>query len=539
LKRRLVCGDNAPSRPGTQRIRHAGQTGQLLCPSLRATDEWIRQAVDWDVTPSRLPRRGPKAAPPDAIRRAPDWDRRDYDRLDRDCIHGTRTTLLDRTRTNSGGLLRHQRRSLAPLQVHNDSGNSEAMDAARRELGPEAEFVLLGRSIETGSAISVAIRGGIVMAVDQTERGPGSTWIGPGWVDLQINGFEGHDPNATDTTDETAAAMVRSAWRAGLTGICVTICTESEPHMLTSFRAVAAACEKDPLVAATVIGIHVEGPHIAREDGPRGVHPLRYVRPPDVDEYRRWQDAAGGRIRIITLSPEYENALGYIRAIVADGVVASIGHTAATSEQIRAAVDAGARWSTHLGNGSHALIRRHPNYIWDQLAEDRLSAGFIFDGQHLPPAVMKTVIRAKGVERSILVSDAMSAAGLPPGVYRLPDGVLVELLPSGRLELQGTPYLAGAAAPLSVGIANAVRHAGVSLADAIRMVTANPSRLLGLPTSAGYERMQVGSMANMTLFRQSAETLDVEVAQTVVAGHTVYNAEQPVSAASSSSSSGW
>ena len=176
-------------------------------------------------------------------------------------------------------------------------------------------------------------------------------------MDLQINGFDGHDPNAADTSAEVVSAMVRSMWRTGVAAACITICTESEDHMLGSLRAVAAACEADPLVAGAVLGIHVEGPHIAREDGPRGAHPLEHVRPPDVAEYRRWQAAAGGRIRIITLSPEYDEAIEYIRAIVADGVVPSIGHSAANGAQIRAAVDAGARWSTHLGNGAHALIR--------------------------------------------------------------------------------------------------------------------------------------------------------------------------------------
>ncbi len=248
------------------------------------------------------------------------------------------------------------------------------------------------------------------------------------------------------------------------------------------------------------------------------------MRPPDVSEYRRWQEAAGGRIRIITLSPEYEEAVSYIQAIVADGVVASIGHTAANGDQIRAAVDAGARWSTHLANGAHDLVRRHPNYIWDQLAEDRLSAGFIFDGHHLPPEVMKTVLRAKGLERTVLVSDVVSMAGLPPGRYTAFDGAEVELLPNGRLELAGTPYLAGSAIALPTCIANAVRYAGATLPEAIRMVTANPSRLLGLPMSAGRESLRLGVAANLTMFRRSDATGDVGVVRTILGGVVVYEA---------------
>ena len=389
--------------------------------------------------------------------------------------------------------------------------------------GDGAELVVEGRSVEDGRPIRLSIRDGSIAAIERPSTTPSVEWVSAGWLDLQINGYDGHDPNAADATAETTRAMVEALWRTGITGTCVTICTEAEGHILHSLAAIAAACDADPLVAATIVGIHVEGPHIATEDGPRGAHPLRHVRPPDVVEYRRWQEAADGRIRIITLSPEWDGARTYIEAITADGVVASIGHTAATSDQIRDAVDAGARWSTHLGNGAHAMIRRHPNYVWDQLAEDRLSAGFIFDGQHLPPAVMKSVVRAKGIERSILVSDALFVAGLGPGVYHLPDGAAVELSSDGRLALQGTPYLAGAVAPVSVGISNAMLHAGVSLAEATRMVTTNPSRLLGLGIGAGHESIRIGATANLSVFRVAAGG-DVAISRTIVAGRIVHDA---------------
>lgn len=382
----------------------------------------------------------------------------------------------------------------------------------------------LARSSEDGWPVRVTIADGVVTAIERTTDDPGGTWISPGWMDIQVNGYGGHDPNAEDAGPEATAGMVRALWPYGVSSSCVTICTESEAHIVSNLRAIVEACDADPQVAASVAGIHVEGPHIASEDGPRGAHPLRHVRPPDIAEYRRWQEAARGRIRIITVAPEHEQAIPYIRAIVADGVVASIGHTAATGDQIRAAVDAGARWSTHLGNGAHALIRRHPNYIWDQLAEDRLSAGFIFDGHHLPPAVMKVVLRAKGIERAVLVSDAVFIAGLPPGRYQLFDGGEVDLRESGRLELAGTPLLAGAVTALPTCLANAVRHAGVTLGDAVRMVTENPSRLLGLPVSAGRETLRTGVAANLTQFRRSETTGDIEVVRTILEGAVVYEA---------------
>lgn len=385
------------------------------------------------------------------------------------------------------------------------------------------DIELLGRDVASGHPVSLVVAGSRVRSLGRPDVSVDDAWVSPGWLDIQVNGFGGHDPNDPGAGAEATAGTVRALWPHGVTGTLITICTQSEAHIITMIRAVVAACEADPLVAASVLGIHVEGPHIAREDGPRGAHPLRHIRPPDVGELRRWQEAAQGRLRMVTLSPEYPEAPGYIRALVDDGVVASVGHTAADGDALRAAVDAGATMSTHLGNGAHAMIRRHPNYIWDQLAEDRLSAGFIFDGHHLPPAVMRSVVRAKGVERSILVSDAVSVAGQTPGRYRLFDDIEVELRPEGRLELAGTPLLAGAVSALPVCLANAVRHAGVTLGEAVRMVTSNPSQVLGLGAGAGHARIMEGMAANLTLFRLSA-TGQIEVVTTVVGGEVVYRA---------------
>jgi N-acetylglucosamine-6-phosphate deacetylase len=389
------------------------------------------------------------------------------------------------------------------------------------------DLEVAGRDVATGEPVRVLVADGRVRAIERgtsaADDGADVSWVSPGWLDVQVNGFGGHDPNDPGAGPEATAGTVRTLWPHGVTGILVTVCTQAEEHIVAALRAIADAADADPLVGASVQGIHVEGPHIASEDGPRGAHPLRHVRPPDLAELGRWREAARGRLAMVTLSPEYPGALDYVRALVGAGVVASIGHTAADGAAIRAAVDAGATMSTHLGNGAHALIRRHPNYIWDQLAEDRLSAGLIFDGHHLPPAVMRTMVRAKGVERSILVSDAVSVAGQAPGPYRLFDDIEVELRPDGRLELAGTPLLAGAVTALPTCLGNAIRHAGVSLGDAVRMVTANPSRVLNLGVDAGHERLATGMAANLTCFRQRASG-DLEIVSTVVAGEVVYQA---------------
>ena len=196
------------------------------------------------------------------------------------------------------------------------------------------------------------------------------------------------------------------------------------------------------------------------EDGPRGAHPQRHVRPPDWDEFRRLQDAAGGRIRLVTLAPEHDGALPFIERLTAAGVVVALGHTAASGERIRDAVRAGARLSTHLGNGSHAVLPRHDNYIWEQLADDGLWASLICDGHHLPPSVVRCIVRVKTPARTILTCDASSLAGLPPGRYREWDQDF-EVLPAGKVVVPGTSYLAGSWAFTDLCVGNVIRFAGV------------------------------------------------------------------------------
>jgi N-acetylglucosamine-6-phosphate deacetylase len=265
-------------------------------------------------------------------------------------------------------------------------------------------------------------------------------------------------------------------------------------HALAAY---AEACETMPEVAARAPFFHLEGPYISREDGPRGAHPLAHVRPPDWDEFRRLQDASGGRIRILTMSAEYDESPAFIRKATASGVVVAIGHTAASGDQIRAAVDAGARFSTHLGNGAHGQIRRHPNYIWDQLAEDRLWASLIVDGHHLPPSVVKSFVRAKTPERCLLVSDITAMAGMPPGLYANTGIGDIEVLDDGRLVVAGQrQYLAGAALPIGVGVANVMRFAGVDLKTAVEMASARPAELIGLAPV----RLEAGAPADLVLF---------------------------------------
>jgi N-acetylglucosamine-6-phosphate deacetylase len=392
---------------------------------------------------------------------------------------------------------------------------------------PSASF--RGRHYRTGQAVEVVVESGRIAAVEAVPVAEGDydLWLAPGLVDVQVNGFAGFDLNAENVTADDVSAMIRAQWSAGVTLCCPTITTGSAARMLRSLRAVAAAIETDAIARHAIAGVHVEGPYISLEDGPRGAHPVEHVRLPNLDEYRRFAEASGGRIRVFSLAPELPGGTALIERLAADGVVPALAHHAAPAEAIRAAVAAGARLSTHLGNGSHALLPRHPNYLWDQLAEDGLWASLILDGHHLPPAVVKTFLRAKGLARTILVSDAVHVAGLAPGHYGFM-GKAVEVSASGRVSLAGTPYLAGSALRLCQALPNAMAFAGISLAEAVDLATDNPARLLGIAGERG--RLNVGQPADLILFRLDAPTRRIDLEVTVAAGEVVYRGEGTIAA---------
>ncbi|MGH9768314.1 MAG: N-acetylglucosamine-6-phosphate deacetylase, partial [Blastocatellia bacterium] len=343
--------------------------------------------------------------------------------------------------------------------------------------------------------------------------------IAPGLIDIQINGYDGVDFNNPDTSAEKIVAATRQLWRTGVTAFCPTIITESFEHIAKCISNLVRAADESPKFARAMMGIHVEGPFISPEDGPRGAHPKEHARAPDWGEFQRWQDAARGQIRIVTLSPEWPGAIDFIERAGAAGVIVAIGHTAATPAQIADAARTGATLSTHLGNGSHAKIDRHPNYIWEQLANDGLWASFIVDGHHLPPSVVKCFLRSKGVARSILVSDAIAAAGKPAGRYRLGD-VEVEVTSARRVCLPGTPYLAGSVLEMHEAVAKMVQYSDATPDDALRMASANPAELLGVSNEFG--SIEIGRRADLILFRWDDENSTLDLAATIINGETVY-----------------
>ena len=374
-----------------------------------------------------------------------------------------------------------------------------------------------GRLVGLDQRVEIEVIGGVFLTITKVKENgfdPQGVFIAPPLIDVQVNGFAGYDLNSNDVTVEDVCQMVKSLWKTGTGFCCPTVVTGSHQRMSRSIQAVATAL-KDDAIRSSIIGIHVEGPYISPQDGPRGAHPKEHVRRPDWDEFQRWQDIAEGQIKILTLAPETEGAIALIEKLTASGVVVAIGHTSAKYQQIQDAIRSGATMSTHLGNGAHAQICRHPNYIWDQLAADELHASFIVDGHHLPPSVVKSMFRAKGLERTILVSDAVHLAGLQPGRYQF-GGRDIELTADQSVRLYGTDYLAGSAIELVRGVENSVKFAGISLDQAFQLATVRPADVLGLDNRIG--SIQVDRNADYITFQWDELESKINVLSTVIGG---------------------
>ncbi|GAA1323130.1 N-acetylglucosamine-6-phosphate deacetylase [Brachybacterium rhamnosum] len=322
------------------------------------------------------------------------------------------------------------------------------------------------------------------------EAGEDLPFLAPGLIDLQVNGFGGIDINGPDVSAERITAMSDALAGIGVTTWVPTIVTASEEAICHALRCIAETRASSPALAHAIPFAHVEGPFLSAEDGPRGVHDIEQIRPLDADEVTRWQSA--GPVGLVTVSPHTDDAPEQIARIVSGGVMVAVGHTHGSTPQITAAVDAGASLSTHLGNGIFPRLARHPNPIWTQLAEDRLTCGLIADGHHLPPETLEVMLRAKGPDRAFLVSDATELAGREPGLYRTAVGGEVELTEDGRLSYVGTEMLAGAASDVAAGLRFVLRSTSLSLPDALALVTRTPGRVLGRDTT-----LRTGAVADL------------------------------------------
>lgn len=359
----------------------------------------------------------------------------------------------------------------------------------------------VARDYRNGQPIRLTIQGDRIagvepasVAADAVETLP---YVAPGLFDIQINGYLGHWFCAQDLTIDAVEQIIRALVVRGITRCFPTLITCSFEAMQHGVSVIREACEQSALVRDVVRGIHLEGPYISAADGPRGAHPQQHVRPASFEEFQRWQDASGGRVRLVTVAPEVPGAIPFIRQAVASGVVVSIGHSAASPEIIAQAADAGATMSTHLGNGCSAQVNRHTNIFWPQLADDRLTASVIADGWHVPPAMLNCAVRCKTLQRLVLTCDVSGFGGCPPGRYRTGD-VDVEILPEGRIVVAGQrEFLAGSGATTGDCVVHMMRTCGLTLAEAWDLASLRPAELFNLPSC----ELIPGSEATLTLFR--------------------------------------
>ena len=367
----------------------------------------------------------------------------------------------------------------------------------------------------TGLGRTINIEAGVIQS-DEPCIAEGLPIFSPGLIDLQVNGYGGHDLNDGELSAGTVEALSEDLCRVGIAAYLPTLITADKISICRRLSAIREASEKLPYSRQMIAGIHIEGPHISSKDGPRGAHPREHIRPPSMEEFESWQEAAGGLVSMITIAPELDGAIDYLREIAKRGVIVALGHSDASEEDIYKATDAGARISTHLGNGLAATLPRHPNAVWAQLAEDRFSASLILDGHHLPSSTAQVMIRAKGTERVILVSDSVKFAGMPPGRYTSPIGGDVEVFSNGRVSIFGDKFLAGSGVSLLKIISNFSNLTGLPFCSGVAMATKNPAKFLNRSVD-----LKPGKRADFILFDLDNTTGTAQPRDIVFGGESV------------------
>ena len=370
--------------------------------------------------------------------------------------------------------------------------------------------------------VAIEIEGGLITDIAPLKKLPRhfpDLYVSPGLIDNQVNGFAGvtFSLGSDELTVEGVEKVTKALWKYGVTTYLPTLTTNSHALFLQHLSILKKAVEKEELLGS-IAGFHLEGPYINPEDGYRGAHPKEFVRLPNWCEFMEYYKASGHHILQVTLAPEMDGAMDFISRCKQLGVVVALGHHNASPDEVTAAIDRGAGIATHLGNGAANMIHRHHNPFWSQLADDRLSISIICDGFHLLPEEIKVFQRVKGVDKTILTSDATSYAGLPPGFYRSAEGHTIEISPAGKLWNHDQQGLYGSALSINKGLEHLIKVTGCSLAEGIQMASTNPARLYKL-----HDRglLAPGKRADLVLF--SFENFQITIWETWVNGIQVYN----------------
>jgi N-acetylglucosamine-6-phosphate deacetylase len=334
----------------------------------------------------------------------------------------------------------------------------------------------------------------------------GDAVLVPGFMDIHIHGGAGHDVMEGDAA--ALAAVEKSIARHGVTSYCPTTVTAPLDTTLTSLEKLGRAVKengRERTVRARPVGLHLEGPFIS--PAKCGVHPVRDIAAPSLQLFERFWAASQGTIRVMTIAPELPNAAELIREATTRGVRASLGHSNAESAPTKSAIDAGARHATHTFNAMRSLNHRDPGILGVVLSDDRLSADIIVDGIHVVPEVVKIFLAAKTEERAVLITDAISATGMPDGRYRL--GTFEVEVKGATCLLDG--HLAGSVLTMDAAVRNVMTFAQWDLQRSVRLATLNPARLLGIDDRKG--SLEAGKDADIVVLSASGQVI-----RTIVGG---------------------
>jgi len=373
---------------------------------------------------------------------------------------------------------------------------------AGRALTPATELPDAGILIRDGVIDAIGPRAGMTLPSGAVEIQAIDKTAAPGFIDVHIHGAGGHD--VMEGSSAALAAVTKKVAEFGTTSLLATTVTASPEDTCRAIEGIAKYIPQQhaaPPAGAEIIGMHFEGPFISKERA--GVHPPQWIQLPSAQMFERFLQAAAGNARLMTIAPEVLGATQCIEAAKKAGVVISIGHTNANYEQARMAIAHGARSATHTYNAMRPFTHRDPGVIGAVLTSPEINAELIADGVHVEEGAMKLLLKAKGAERVILVSDGLSATGMPDGKYMLGD---FEVTVSNGVCRNAAGVLAGSTLTLDRALRNIV-NLGVPLAEAVRMLTLNPASLLGIEFKKG--SLRAGADGDVLLLDEGLHVTDV------------------------------
>jgi len=332
-------------------------------------------------------------------------------------------------------------------------------------------------------------------------------FVVPGYIDIHIHGGGGSDVMDGDWETINQIAITHSCF--GTTSFLPTTMTMSKNKIIKSLQGICKAAKKGT-AGAKILGVNLEGPYINSEK--KGAQKEEDIRLPSIEEFIQFQQTSGDLIRLITLAPEIPGAINFIKYLGKQGIIVSVGHSNATYAQVQAAINVGLSHVTHTFNAMRGLHHREPGVVGAALSSPELTVEMIADGIHIHPVVMKILIQVKEIEKIVLITDAMRAAGMSEGIYEL--GGQEVTVDKGQARLKdGT--LAGSILTMDKAVKNLVNKIGISLPKAIQMASYNPAKSVGVENKKG--SLELGKDADIVILNKK-----LEVELTMVAGKVVY-----------------